>query len=273
MHFRLTCAPHVAAAAGLCATLCAQTGFAQETEALAKAAQNPIASMISVPIQSNTNLNVGPGKDVQEVVNIQPVYPMSLTRDWNLITRTIVPLLSQPELVPGQGRTNGIGDIQFSGFFSPTKPGAWIWGVGAVLQFPTASDDVLGQGKWAAGPTAVALQNNGPWGYGVLINNVWSFAGDDDRSSVNQLLVQPFLNYNVPGHPGLYFTSSPVITANWKAASGQRWTVPLGLGVGQIMKWGTQPVNLQAAAYYNVERPDGAANWNLRLQLQFLFPR
>ena len=242
-------------------------------EDLAKAAQNPIASMISLPIQSNTNLNVGPGDNTQEVINIQPVYPISLNKEWNLITRTIVPLLSQPELIAGQGRTNGLGDVQFSAFFSPAKPSGWIWGAGAIVQLPTATDDVLGQGKWGAGPTAVALKSHGPWLFGALINNVWSFAGDSDRTSVNQMLIQPFVNYNVPGHPGLYFTSSPIITANWKANSSQRWTVPIGLGVGQIMKWGHQPVNLQAAAYYNVERPDNAGNWNLRLQLQFLFPR
>lgn len=250
-----------------------QTGGAAAD--LAKAAQNPIASMISVPIQYNANLNAGPDDGTQSVVNIQPVYPVSLTRDWNLITRTVIPLLSQPGLTPGQGRTDGLGDIQFSAFFSPVKPteGGWIWGAGAVLLFPTASDDVLGQGKWGAGPTAVALRIDGPWVYGALVNNIWSFAGENSRQDVNQLLLQPFVNYNVPAKPGFYLTSSPIITANWKADSGQRWIVPIGMGLGQIMKWGSQPVNLQAAAYYNVERPTHAPNWNLRLQVQFLFPR
>ena len=249
--------------------------FAQDSDALAKAAQNPIASMISLPIQSNTNLNVGPGKHTQEVLNIQPVYPVSLNSDWNLITRTILPFISQPELSSGQGRTNGLGDMQFSAFISPVAPtqGGWIWGAGAIVQLATATSDVLGQGKWGAGPTAVALKIDGPWVYGALANNVWSFAGDGNRRSVNQLLIQPFVNYNVPGRPGFYITTSPIITADWKADSSQRWTVPIGLGVGQIMKWGTQPDNLQAAAYNNVDRPDGAANWNLRVQVQFLFPR
>ena len=257
------------------AALCTMPVFAQDSDALAKAAQNPIASMISLPIQSNTNLNVGSGKGTQEVLNIQPVYPVSLNNDWNLITRTIIPFISQPELSSGQGRTNGLGDMQFSAFISPVAPtqSGWIWGAGAIAQLPTATSDVLGQGKWGAGPTAVALKIDGPWVYGALANNVWSFAGSDDRRSVNQLLIQPFVNYNVPGRPGFYITTSPIITADWKADSSQRWTVPIGLGVGQIMKWGTQPVNLQAAAYYNVDRPDGAANWNLRVQVQFLFPR
>ena len=257
------------------AALCTMPVFAQDSDALAKAAQNPIASMISLPIQSNTNLNVGSGKGTQEVLNIQPVYPVSLNNDWNLITRTIIPFISQPELSSGQGRTNGLGDMQFSAFISPVAPtqSGWIWGAGAIAQLPTATSDVLGQGKWGAGPTAVALKIDGPWVYGALANNVWSFAGGGGRRSVNQLLIQPFVNYNVPGRPGFYITTSPIITADWKADSNQRWTVPIGLSVGQIMKWGTQPVNLQAAAYYNVDRPDGAANWNLRLQLQFLFPR
>ena len=256
-------------------TLCTMPVFAQDSDALAKAAQNPIASMISLPIQSNTNLNVGSGKGTQEVLNIQPVYPVSLNNDWNLITRTIIPFISQPELSSGQGRTNGLGDMQFSAFISPVAPplSGWIWGAGAIAQLPTATSDVLGQGKWGAGPTAVALKIDGPWVYGALANNVWSFAGGGGRRSVNQLLIQPFVNYNVPGRPGFYITTSPIITADWKADSNQRWTVPIGLGVGQIMKWGSQPVNLQAAAYYNIDRPDGAANWNLRLQLQFLFPR
>jgi len=249
--------------------------IAQDDTSLAKAAQNPIASMISLPFQYNANFDVGPLEKTQQVLNIQPVYPIDLDQDWNLITRTIVPLISQPEFVSGQGTKNGLGDIQFSAFLSPKQPTAdgWIWGAGAITQFDTASDDRLGQGVWGIGPTAVALKIDGQWVYGGLINNVWSVSKDDNRRNVNQMLIQPFVNYNVPGHPGLYLTSSPIITANWEADSDNKWTIPVGGGVGQILRIKGQPVNLQVAGYYNVERPDFAAKWNLRLQVQLLFPK
>ena len=247
--------------------------MATEAADLAKAAQNPIASMISLPIQYNANLNAGPGDRTQHVLNIQPVIPISLNTDWNLITRTVVPLISAP--VPGSDRTEGVGDLQLSMFLSPAHSQGWIWGAGLIVQAPTASDDQLGQGKWGLGPTAVALriEKGTPWVYGALFNNVWSVSGDSDRASVNQMLIQPFINYNFPKAPGRYLSFSPIITANWQAASGEKWTVPLGLSIGQIMKFGTQPVNLQAGAYYSVERPTGAPDWNVRLQLQFLFPK
>jgi hypothetical protein len=247
----------------------------QDTAALAKAAQNPIADMISVPVQYNANFKTGPLEKTQSVLNIQPVYPVNLNPEWNLITRTIVPLISQPGSVAGQDRENGLGDIQFSAFLSPKQPtaGGWILGAGVIAQLDTASDNRLGQGAWGLGPTAVALRSDGHWLYGALINNVWSVSRDDNRAKVNQMLVQPFINYNFPDHPGRYLSFAPIITANWEASGGNTWTVPLGIGIGQIMRFGNQPVNLQAHAYYNVARPDFAPQWNLRLQAQFLFPK
>jgi hypothetical protein len=247
---------------------------AQDAAALAKAAQNPIADMISLPFQYNANFDTGPLDKTQSILNIQPVVPFRVSPDWNLITRTIVPLISQPAFAGGQDRENGLGDIQFSAFLSPREAaGGWVWGVGAIAQFDTATDDRLGQGVWGLGPTAVVLHLGKTWVYGALINNVWSLSEDDGRASVNQMLLQPFINYNFPDAPGRYLSFSPVITANWKADSGQRWVIPLGLGIGQIMRFGQQPVNLQAAAYYNVERPDDSSRWQLRLQMQFLFPK
>jgi len=160
-------------------------------------------------------------------------------------------------------------------FLSPARSQGWIWGAGLIMQANSATDDLLGQGKWGLGPTAVALrmEKGSPWVYGALVNNVWSVGGDDHRANVNQMLIQPFLNYNFPKSPGRYLSFSPIVTANWEAGSGEKWTVPLGLSIGQIMKFGNQPVNLQAGAYYNVERPTGAPEWNIRLQLQFLFPK
>jgi hypothetical protein len=250
--------------------------LAQESDAaaLAKAAQNPIADMISVPFQNNTNFDIGPLEKTQDILNIQPVLPFRLTEDWNLITRTIVPLISQPAFAANQEREFGLGDIQFSAFFSPKKVvNGWVWGVGAVAQLDTATDNRLGQGAWGFGPTAVALHLGKTWVYGALINNVWSVSEEEGRSSVNQMLLQPFINYNFANSPGRYLTFAPIITADWEADSSQRWVVPLGLGIGQIMRFGKQPVNLQASGYYNVERPDNAASWQLRLQLQLLFPK
>lgn len=242
---------------------------------IAKATQNPVAAMISVPFQNNTNFNVGPEEKTQNVLNIQPVIPLTLTENWNLITRTIIPVISQPKSVPGQDRENGIGDIQFSAFLSPTEPtsGGWIWGAGPIVQLDTASDDRLGAQRWGLGPSAVILKPTGAWVFGALINNVFDAGGDSDRDDVNQMLIQPFINYNFPDKPGRYLTFAPIITANWEADSEDTWTVPLGGGIGQIIKWGKTPVNLQASAYYNVESPRFGADWQMRLQAQFLFPK
>ena len=249
----------------------ASVGKADEPGAadLAKAAQNPLASMISLPFQNNTNTNVGPQEKAQNILNIQPVWPIEWNDNWNFITRTIIPVISQPALTASGSRENGLGDISFSGLFSPKESGKWIWGVGAVALFPTGAD-TLTQDKWGLGPTAVALTFNGPWVYGGLINNIWSVSGSGPND-INSLTLQPFINYNLPG--GRYFTSSPLITANWEADSGEQWTVPVGLGYGKIFKLGNAPVNGQISLYHNVEKPTNGADWQLRLQLQFMFPR
>jgi len=239
---------------------------APDTEALAKATQNPVADLISVPLQNNFNFPVGPGDDLQWVCNIQPVWPINLNEDWNLITRTILPVIYQPSLAPGLDSEFGLGDTTFSAFLSPAKSGKLIWGAGPVILIPTSTADVLGAGQWGLGPSAVALQMSGPWVYGALVNNVWSFEGD-----VNSFLLQPFVNYNLPG--GWYVGSAPIITANWKAPSGEEWTVPIGVQGGKITRLGKLPVNLQLGVFYNVERPAGGPDWNLRLQIQFLFPK
>lgn len=246
-----------------------------DASSLAKQVQNPISDLISLPLQYNMNFDTGPEDDLQAVLNIQPVVPFSLNDNWNVITRTIVPLISQPDFGVFDERENGVGDVQLSAFLSPkdATAGGWIWGAGPVAQLDTATDERLGQGAWGLGPTAVALTVRGPWVVGGLINNVWSVSEDNDRGEVNQMLLQPFVNYNFPSSPGRYLTFAPVITANWEADSGEEWMVPLGLGIGQITRFGQQAVNLQASFYYNVERPDGAPDYQVRLQLQFLFPQ
>jgi len=242
---------------------------------IAKSAQNPVAAMISMPFQNNTNFNVGPEEKTQNILNIQPIIPFNLNEKWNLITRTIIPVISQPKFAPGQDRENGIGDIQFSAFLSPVQPssGGWVWGAGPIAQLDTSTDDRLGAQRWGLGPSVVVLRPTGAWVYGALINNVFDVGGDDDRDDINQMLIQPFINYNFPDKPGRYLTFAPIVTANWEANSGDTWTVPLGGGVGQIIKWGNTPVNLQASAYYNVESPKNGADWQMRLQVQFLFPK
>lgn len=244
---------------------------AQDDVELAKKTQNPVADLISVPFENNINFGVGPDNDAQNILYVQPVIPFRLTDEWNLISRTVAPVIYQPELAPGVGDTFGLGDIQLSLFLSPAKPGVLIWGAGPVLQFPTATDDVLGQGKWGAGPTAAALTIQGPWVVGALINNVWSFAGDGKRKAVNQMLLQPIISYNLPG--GWYVNSIPMITADWKADAGERWTVPIGGGVGRIVRIGPLPLGVDLGAYYNVVRPDNAAEWQLRARVNFLFPK
>ena len=241
-----------------------------DTGSLAVASQNPIANMISVPFQNNTNFNVGPFNRTQDILNIQPVVPMTLNADWNLISRTIAPLISQPSPI-FDSSTNGIGDITQSLFLSPAHPGKLIWGVGPVFTMPSASDPILGTGKVLLGPTAVFLVTPRPWVIGVLVNNQWSVGGDPNRPSVNAFLAQPFVNYNMAG--GWFLTTSPIITANWNAPSGQKWTVPIGGGFGRVFKIDDQAYNASIQAYYNVIRPDNAADWNLRISLALLFPK
>ena len=193
-----------------------RSGAPAKDEDLQKASQNPIADLVSVPFQSNTNFNAGPFNRTQEVLNIQPVVPMHLSDNWNVISRTIIPLVSQPS--PSfDSNTNGIGDITQSLFLSPAHPGQLIWGVGPVFTVPSASDPILGTGKVLLGPTAVFLMTPGHWVIGVLLNNQWSVGGNPLRPAVNAFLAQPFVNYNM-AH-GWYLTSSPIITANWLAAA------------------------------------------------------
>jgi len=266
------------ASAKLCAliagtALAVPAGAEMTAEELAKLAQNPVGNLISVPFQYNGNLNFGPEKGTQSILNIQPVIPISVDKDWNIITRTILPVVWQPATGPGESSVSGIGDLQFTAFLSPANPGEWIWGVGPIVQAPTHSNGKLGNDNWGLGPSFVVLHlaKGSPWVYGVLVNNVWSLGSSDDSPAYSNGLIQPFLNYNLPD--GTYLTSSPILTVNWKAEGSQQWTVPIGGGVGKIFHFGKLPVNMQVAAYYNVVRPDFAANWQIRAQVQLMFPK
>ncbi|HEY4934628.1 MAG TPA: neuromedin U [Terriglobales bacterium] len=244
---------------------------AARTAELAKAAQNPVANMISFPIQNNTNFGIGPYSRDQDVLNFQPVIPLHISKNWNLITRTILPVIWQPNpSQPSQG-WYGLGDLNPSLFFSPAKPGKLIWGVGPALVFPTATANELGQGKVSAGPGVVVLTTPGHWVIGALANNVWSFAGTGSRPPVNQFLLQYFINYNMKG--GWYVTTAPIITANWRASNGNDLTLPFGGGFGRIMKIGFQPTNLQLQFFGNVKYPAGTSPWGMRFQIALLYPK
>jgi hypothetical protein len=250
---------------------------ADNADKLRKAAQNPIASLISVPIQENWNFGISPGDRIQNVLNIQPVIPVSVGKDWNLIVRWITPVIYQPVSVPQESGSTlqsgfyGFGDMQPAFFLSPRKSKV-IWGAGPQLLLPTATKTgVLGQGKFGLGPTAVFLVQPGKWTVGALVNNVWSVAGHSDLPDVNQFLLQYFINYNL--QKGWYLTWQPTLTANWEATNGGRWVVPLGGGIGRIMRLGFQPVNVGLQFYGNAVHPPGASPWGMRMQIAFLFPK
>jgi len=254
--------------------------FAQENSDLAKQAQNPIANMISLPFQNNTNFNSGIDERTQNVLNIQPVWPIKLSDDWNLITRTIFPVVSQP--LPNGDREDGLADTVFTAFFSPISTSTTTWGIGPAVSIPTATEEVLGRDEWGLGASLVVLTQPGDWVIGSLFSQIWSLEdstrsaegiGQGQNKAINLFTWQYFINYNIPGGDGLYLTSAPIVTRDGEAPSGNQWTVPIGIGVGKVTKFGKQPVNGSIQAYYNVEKPEFGSDWQLRLQLQFLFPK
>jgi hypothetical protein len=263
----------LAMAAGLAISAPAHAELSAEE--LAKLAQNPVGNLISVPFQNNTNLNFGPEKGTQNILNIQPVIPIEFDKEWNIITRTIIPVVWMPALGPGIDSMNGVGDIDFSALLSPAQPGHWIWGFGPIFQLPTNSSAEIGNKNWGMGPEFVILhlEHGDPWVFGAVVNNIWSLTSNKQGGSYNNGLIQPFVNYNIPGGDGVYIVSAPLWTVNWKANSGQQWTVPLGGGVGKIFHFGKLPVNTQVQAFYNVAKPDFGSNWEIRVQAQFMFPK
>ena len=239
-----------------------------EIAEMQRAVQNPVASLISLPFQNNTTFKFGPQEEFLNVLNIQPVWPFGLSKKWNLITRTIFPIISQPGILPDQDRITGLGPTVFSAFLSPSKPAKVIWGAGFALQIPTETDDRLGPGVWGLGPSVVVVAMPGNWVVGGLVNNVWNLGGD---TNVNFFFSQLFANYNLSD--GWYLVSAPIITANWEASSGNQWTVPMGGGGGKIFRIGSQPVNFNLQLYYNVVSPDFVGKWSSRVQLQLMFPK
>jgi hypothetical protein len=248
--------------------------WAQEEQAaeLAKKLSNPVAALISVPIQYNRDDYGGPndGATVSSVVFL-PVVPFSLNADWNLITRTIVPLLDKSDFPLDALNQSGLGDITFSAFFSPKSPtaGGLIWGIGPVVLMPTASDDALGAGKWGLGPTFVALKQSGPWTVGYLGSHIWSVGGDSDRNDVNVTGVQPFFSYTTQTHTTIGAVVESVY--DWKTS---QWSVPLIVQAGQLLKLGPQILQVAVAGKYWAKSPDGGPEgWGLRVLLTLVFPK
>lgn len=239
---------------------------------LAKKLQNPVGDLYSFPFQSNTNFNYGPHKGTQENLNIQPVIPIYLNQDWNIITRTVLPLIWQPSLQPARTVPFGTGATTFSAFLSPKNPSnGWLWAAGPAVQLPTISSKTLGSNVWGGGPTAAIVYMKGPIVAGALANNIWSFGGTPGPGGTryNNFLLQPFANYNFGG--GWYATSAPIITANWEVAGNKAWTLPIGGGFGRVVKLGKLPVNFGLSAYANVLRPQYGATLQLRTQVTLIF--
>ena len=251
-----------AAASGVAAPCFAQSA----AENAAHDAQNPIANVISVPFQDNTYFDAGSSDRAQNVLLVQPVVPIKLGDDWNIITRTIVPIINQPHMPPLTGSTFGLGNIQPQFYLSPSRTGEIIWGVGPQFWLPTATDKTVGVNRFGAGPAGVALTIQGPWVLGGLVSTMWA---GSDRNGVNETTVQPIAFYNMA--KGWYVMSSPVITSNWLKESNERWTVPAGGGFGRLFTIGGQIVNARIQLFNNVVRPTDGDRWQAQFQIQFLF--
>lgn len=257
----------------LAASLFAGQAVAQasgDDAAIAKQLANPVANLISVPFQYNYNDGFGPQDGHQSYVNVQPVIPFSVSPDWNVIVRTIVPVIDQTDVVPGTGSQFGLGNTTQSLFLSPKKPGAdgIVWGVGPVFLWPTATEDELGPDKWGAGPTVVALKQTGPWTVGFLGNHIWSYAGDDDAEDISSTFLQPFVNYTTK--KATSFTFNTETTYDWKDSE---WSVPINADVFQLIKVGGQRLQVGGGVRYWAQSPEGGAqDWGARFAVTFLFP-
>jgi hypothetical protein len=259
--------------AAICAALVATPALAQQDSAeLAKKLSNPVAALISVPFQLNYDQDIGSGDNGEKwTLNVQPVVPIELNEDWNVISRTILPVVYQDDIAPGAGSQFGLSDTVQSLFFSPKAPtsGGWIWGVGPVFLLPTGTDDLLTADQWGIGPTAVVLKQEHGWTYGALGNHLWSFAGDDNRSDVNATFLQPFLSYTTP--TAWTYTLNTESTYDWE---GEEWSVPVNAMVTKVTKVGGQLVSVGGGLRYWVDSPDnGPEGLGVRFVVTLLFPK
>ena len=243
---------------------------AQDTADLAQDLTNPVADIVTIPIQMNYDQSIGLMDDGWKMqTNVQPVLPFHVTENWNMISRTILPITYQDNIVPGEGSQFGLGDATLSLFFSPHTSSGVTWGVGPMLLFPTATDSLLGAKKWGAGPSAILLTIRGPLTLGAMSNHIWSFAGDSDRSDINNSFIQPFMAYTWPS--AWTFSLQSETTYNWET---EQWAVPVNAAVSKLVTLGRLPVSLQAGAGYWLDAPDTAAEgWRFRFQANFVLPK
>lgn len=241
-----------------------------EAAELARKLQNPVASLISIPWQANWDFGIGVNDAMRFTLNVQPVIPLSLSNDLNLIVRTIIPVIDAESPAPGIPDASGLGDVTQSFFFSPKSPtsGGWIWGAGPALLWPTATNDLLGGEQWGAGPTALALRQSGGWTYGVLANHLWSYAGEGGRADVNATFLQPFVSYITKTKTT--FTLNTESTYDW---TGTQWTVPVNVSISQLFKMCGMPMQFSLGGRYYADGPKGGPEWGLRAVLTFLFPK
>jgi hypothetical protein len=237
---------------------------------LSKKLANPISDLVSVPFQFNWEQDVGPQDDTRFVLNVQPVMPFALSKDLNLIARVIVPLVSQPPLFEGGTATFGVSDVLTSFFFSPSRASSFTWGAGPVLGFPSTSEPTLGTGKWSVGPTVVGLKQSGPWTVGMLWNQVWSFAGNEDRQKVSQMFIQPFVARTTRSLWTITLQSE--MTANWEAEN-DKWTVPINLLFAKLSSFGPFPASYQFGFGVFAAHPQTGPKWKVRGAIVILLPR
>jgi len=242
------------------------TASGQNEAELAKATQNPLAAMYSLPFQNNTTFGNLPYNRASNILNIQPVIPVGLGSKINLINRIILPVVTMPSTTEDKSKT-GLGDLNYTAWLSPKKGSKIIWGIGPVFQLPTSTDSSLGSGEFGIGPSVVALTMIRKWVAGIVVNNIWTFGNIGE----NKFLFQYFVNYNLP--KAWYLVTAPIITANWNAPNDQQWIVPFGAGAGKVFKIAKLPINMNAQVFYNAVKPDGVGEWQSRIQLQFLFPK
>ena len=248
-----------------------ETSAAQDAAELAKELSNPVSSLISVPFQLNFDEGIGPADEGSRwLLNVQPVVPFSIGENWNLISRTIVPIIWQDDVLPGESQT-GFGDVVQSFFFSPKQPtaGGITWGVGPVFLLPTATDDLLGADQWAGGITGVVLRQTSGFTYGMLANHLWSFEDPTDDGGINASFVQPFLSYTTPD--AWTFALNTEATYDWNA---EQWSVPVNGTVTKLVSVGNQRLSIGGGVRYWAESPEGGPEgWGARLLLTFLYPR
>ena len=236
---------------------------------LAKKLSNPVASLVSVPFQFNWDTGIGPKNADRLILDIEPVIPFSLNQDWNLISRTILPVIHLGSTAEGISSASGLGDVVQSFFFSPNEEvGGWILGGGPVILVPTATDDAFKSKQWGLGPTVVGLRQHDGWTYGALVNHVWGLNNPDDRAQVNATYLQPFLTFTTP--KAVTYAVNTESSYDWKS---EQWTVPINASVSKLTSIGDQKVSFQFGGRYYADAPEGGPDWGLRFTTTFLFPK